>query len=184
MSNSNYLLINGSPNKQGHSMTFAQTVFDYLPLNVMHAYDININPCDDCKVCHHKLGCKHKDAMNIVIEHLIEADHLIIVSPIYFGALTDQLMKIFNRFQQLFEAKFTHQKPVTTFKTITLLSTAAATDKMFDGAKLTLSILKSLFDAKKTFFYGLTDTDTITDIRIAYKDKLSTIKSTLKKELI
>lgn len=156
-------------------MQVTRHIFKDKNPEIVHAYEENIHVCDDCKVCHFKLACKHIDAMPKIIEKMIHADTLIIASPIYFGALTDKIMRIINRFQQLFEAKFTHQKPVTTFKHLILISTcASSSEDMFRGAELTMHILKQLFSVEKTQHLTLTGTDNITDILTDYKDTIRT----------
>lgn len=161
-------------------MQVAKHVFDASNIQVFHAYEQNIHPCDDCKLCHHKLACKHKDDMDAIKKAIQHADTLILVSPIYFGALSDQCMRIINRFQMMFEAKFTHQKPFTTLKNIYLISTAASTDtSMFQGAKLTLSILKSLFSAEHTNALTLGGTDDCKDILATYQDEIASFKRSI-----
>ncbi len=159
-------------------MTVANAIF---PNTItLHAYDLTIAACDDCKLCHHTLGCKYHDDIDQVLKHFKPCDHLIIVSPIYFGALTDQLLKLFNRFQMLFEAKFTHQKPLFNISQLTLISTCAAKDdSMFAGATLTRDILASLFDSKQVHTLLLNNTDEIDDILITYEKEIVKFKKSV-----
>ena len=166
-------------------MNVVNALFEPNTLTTIHAYEQYLHPCDDCKVCRKHLRCKYTDAMQPVFKALKETNTLIIASPIYFGALTDQLMRIINRFQSLFEAKFTHEKTFTTIDNLILISTCASTDKtMFQGATLTLDILKKLFNSKNTLSLTLTNTESIKDITTTYKEAINTFKQTLKKELI
>jgi len=115
---------------------------------------------------------------------LDSVDTLVIASPIYFGSLSDTLMRIINRFQPYFEKKFTHKLPVPTIKNIYLISTCASqSTSMFNGPKVTLTILKDLFNATNTDTLTLTNTDHLEDVVIAYKEAIATFTSTIKKEL-
>ncbi|MFU8786015.1 MAG: flavodoxin family protein [Candidatus Izemoplasmataceae bacterium] len=181
---SKILMINGSPNLNGYTMACAEKIFEPFTYELLHAYRLNINPCDDCKVCHHVLRCKHKDAMESVIEKIKHSDTLILVSPVYFGAMTDQLLKIINRFQQLFEAKYTHKSTPIKLKNLYVISTCAAPhDTMFEGIKLTTSILKELFSVENVSIFTANNTDHITNILSENKSSIEQFSQQVKKEL-
>ncbi len=161
MSNSKTLLLNGSPNQNGHTLSLAKKIFNINEDDRLNAYDLNVNSCDDCKVCHHTMDCKFGDDMALFLNRLKEAKTLIIVSPIYFGSLTDKIMKVINRMQMVFERKFTHYKPYTTVEHLYTVSTCGVNnDQMFEGAKRTHEILTSLLDAKQAAFLSFGGTDT------------------------
>ncbi len=172
-------ILNGSPNKNGHSMRVAKALFHDIDV-LYHVYDLAIHPCDDCQVCHSTLHCKFDDDMRMVLSRLQDCEHLVMVSPIYFGALSDQLLKLINRFQMLFETKFTHQKAIMSIPRITLVCTCGANDEtMFVGAQRTLDILKTLFQAREVTMLGLKNTDTIEDILSAYKEDIEQYKKSV-----
>lgn|GEM_PF-878859 len=161
LSNSKRLIINGSPHKDSHTMTLATALFNTD--NIIHAYDKEVNSCDDCKYCNFKAGCKFKnDDMPFIIEKIHEADTLVIASPIYFGTLSDQTLKILNRFQQFFSAKFTLDGPYPKIKNLIMINTCGANNlTMFEGVKVTLNILKSLFDAERVEHITVANTDEV-----------------------
>ncbi len=49
------IIINGSPNKEGHTNKIVDSILEDININVeikyINCYDININPCIDCKYC-------------------------------------------------------------------------------------------------------------------------------------
>lgn len=160
-------------------MQVAKAIFNDFD-TIFNVYDLTINACDDCKVCHYSLNCKFDDDMSKVLDTLNNCDHLVLVSPIYFGSLSDQLMKLINRFQVLFEQKFTHQKAIIKLPKLTMISTCAAKDEgMFDGAKLTLKILENLFDVKEVNKLFLTNTDMIDDICQVYQEQIYQFKKSI-----
>lgn len=159
-------------------MTVANYVFPNT--KTFHAYDLNIASCDDCKVCHYKVKCQHKDDFEIVLNTLKTITHLVIVSPVYFGALSDQLLRILNRFQFLFEAKYTHQAPVIKIPKLTLIASAASKeDWMFDGVKLSFKLLISLFDSTEVHTLCLGNTDALKDILKTYKTEIDNLKKSV-----
>jgi multimeric flavodoxin WrbA len=165
-------------------MRVASHVLDPLDYTLLHAYDLRINPCDDCKVCHYKLACKHNDDHDIIIDALKATDTLILTTPIYFGAMSDQLLKVINRFQQLFERKYTHKRDDIKLKKLIVISTCASNDiTMFDGLKLTVRILNQLFSVEKTDLLLLNNTDN-EDPMITQIDRVNHFKESIKKALI
>ncbi len=154
------LILNGSPNKKGHSMTLAGEIFDVENANVLHLYDMEIASCDDCKACQHNIGCKFGDDWVKIYEALQNEDTLVLVSPIYFGALTDTLLRALNRFQQVFAAKFTHKIKTPNVKNLYLVATCGADNSvMFEGVDITMTILKQLLNAENMHAFTLTNTD-------------------------
>jgi multimeric flavodoxin WrbA len=133
---------------------------------IFHCYQMNIISCDDCKFCNHKLGCPKLDDMQKIYDALLKTDTLIISSPIYFGAFSNELMKVINRFQRYFAERFVHHKELN-FKINRLIAVSTAGSKqphMFDGAKITFDLLANLFQVKEKYFITSGDTDHISPI--------------------
>ncbi len=59
----------------------------------------DIHPCIACEKCHDgKLGCVFKDDMQELNPHLIEADAIALISPIYYYGFSAQLKAVIDRF--------------------------------------------------------------------------------------
>lgn len=115
-------------------------------IKIINTYDLQIESCDDCKYCEYKIGCTKKDQMEEIYTLLNNADTLILSSPIYFGTMTDKMMKVINRFQRYYSDKFIHEIDVPTFKNMLLICTQGSEKtRMFNGAKETFHILNRLF---------------------------------------
>jgi len=146
------LVINGSPNSNSSTLAIVNLLLkeNKSEINILNAYDLNIVSCNDCKYCSSKIGCSKEDDMEIVHNLLMEADSLIISSPIYFGALSDQTMKIINRFQRYFSQKFDlDDSSIPSFNNLILVTSQGSVKKnMTLGAKETLRILSYLFNPK------------------------------------
>ncbi len=59
----------------------------------------NIHPCIACEKCHNNNGgCVFKDDMELLNPHLLEADAIAFVSPIYYYDINAQLKAVIDRF--------------------------------------------------------------------------------------
>lgn len=147
------LIILGSPRKNGNSETLARNVASGIEQNsdatveFIRLNDLQISPCQGCGGCDKTSTCVINDDMTTLYEKVDNCDHLILVSPIYFYALSAQCKTFIDRFQARWARKylsgirFRHDEK----RQGTLLVTAATEGKkIFDGALLTA---RTLFDA-------------------------------------
>ncbi len=142
-------------------MRLARELLDSSKARIYSAYDMHARACTDCKRCMRKPGCIFDtDDASRLINALKDADTLIVVSPIHFGSLSSETMRILSRLQTLYNGKHTRKDSVTTLKTLKMITTAGANnERMFEGAKLTFNILKRLFEAENAEFITLGNTD-------------------------
>ncbi len=154
------LIILGSPRKNGNSETLAQSLAagitespdasgEFIRLN-----DLRITPCQGCGGCTTTGTCVIDDDMTALYDKVDSCDALLIVSPIYFYALSAQCKAFIDRFQARWARKYlcgiTFRKNEQ--RQGFLLATAATEGKkVFDGAVLTSKIL---FDALDLDFGG------------------------------
>lgn len=144
------LVLNGSPNKDSKTMKVVNQLLkdNSEKITRLNTYDLIVDSCDDCKYCDHQIGCSKKDDMTPIYTLLKSADTLIIASPIYFGGLSDKIMKVINRFQRYYSQKFVLKNMnIPQFKNLILVSTQGSDKvRMFNGAKETMNILTKLFE--------------------------------------
>lgn len=147
------LLLNGSPNKESKSLAIAKKTLANCEYKMINAYDYNIASCDDCKYCENKIGCSKRDSMDEIIDVLYSIDTLVISSPIYFGALSDRLLAIINRFQRFYGQKFTLNDSSTPKINTLIMITTQGSEKLFmnNGVLVTHQILTKLFEVKQDF---------------------------------
>jgi multimeric flavodoxin WrbA len=94
------LAVNGSPNKDGNTAAMLKEILkiaeregarsDYIDLSEMHIHD-----CKACMKCKKGELCPQKDGMEAVRPLIMEADVLMLGSPVYMGDETGQ-MKCFT----------------------------------------------------------------------------------------
>ena len=157
------LVINGSPRKDSKTMSITKKIIETTSqeITILNPYNLNIKSCDDCRYCSHTKGCIKKDDMDNLYQLLQECTTLIISSPVYFGAFTDQTMKLINRFQRYFGEKWIIKSDKTpVIKNLIAVSSAASINpKMFHGPSVTIDILSKLFSVEYSFTVFVSDSD-------------------------
>ena len=95
------LIINGSPRKNGNTVTMLSELKRYLNGEVFQVdtYYTKSSPCFDCRHCWTNAECIINDEMQDVYKMMDEADNFVIASPIYFGNLTGSLLNWASRLQ-------------------------------------------------------------------------------------
>ena len=101
------LIINGSPRKNGDTMTLVNEMIKYLngEVRIIHTYYEDISPCVDCRYCWKNNGCAINDGMQEIYTLLNEVDNVIIASPIYFSELTGKLLSFCSRLQLFYVSR-------------------------------------------------------------------------------
>jgi multimeric flavodoxin WrbA len=64
---------------------------------IVRVSDKDIKPCDACMSCRKTGECKIKDDLESVFNKMVEADGLILASPVYFGSATPQIKALIDR---------------------------------------------------------------------------------------
>jgi NAD(P)H-dependent FMN reductase len=135
-----------SPRRHGNS----ETLLDWL-LEAMAALpdvsvekivlgDVNVNPCRGCNACERLNRCVQRDDMDWIHDRIIEADCIVLASPIYCMGLCAQAKALVDRAQVFRSRKYVLKLPVVpverTGKRLGIfLSTAGQTwPHVFDGA--------------------------------------------------
>jgi multimeric flavodoxin WrbA len=115
-------------------------------------HDLQIAPCKEIYACKKDGECAIKDDFQTVRDALLEADGLMLASPIFFYSVTGQTKVFMDRFQSLWVKKYLIEK--TPFGDWTpkrkgyFISVGATRGKkLFDGTLLTL---KYFFDTIDT----------------------------------
>lgn len=107
------VIFNGSPRKNGDTKAIIDALIDRIPgeVTVLNAYDDLIKGCVDCRFCWKKPTCAFPDFKRL--DDLIQpADNLILASPIYFGELTGDLLRMLSKVQVYWSAKFLRKEDI------------------------------------------------------------------------
>ena len=96
------LLLNGSPHKNGATARILQEVEKELNKENIKTEIINvgceqISGCLACGYCYKNEKCVKDDIVNIVSEKFLEADGLVIGSPVYYASANGTLISFLDR---------------------------------------------------------------------------------------
>ena len=129
----NILILSGSPRKNGNTdllvEAFSKGASEKHHVEVFSVHDFRVHPCMGCNACFTSEGntCVQKDDMSLIYGKLVNADMLVIASPVYFYGLSAQLKAIIDRCHNPIRDTF-HIK-----KAALILVGAASLPELFDS---------------------------------------------------
>jgi multimeric flavodoxin WrbA len=129
---------------------------------------LKISPCLEIYACFKDGNCAIKDDMQSLYDKLLEADHVIFASPIFFYGITSQAKAVIDRCQALWARRHVlgmGKEDKRERRGVFISVGATQGKKLFDGAVLTL---KYFFDAIGVKYSG--------DLLIRGIDKKSQIR--------
>ncbi|MDR2339526.1 MAG: flavodoxin family protein [Deltaproteobacteria bacterium] len=98
------LAVNGSPRPKGNTSVMIEWCLEAIEDGGLktEVYQVGGKPVLGCKACYgcarqEKPRCVQKDFMNELIAKAIEAEALILASPVYFADLTPELKAVIDR---------------------------------------------------------------------------------------
>ncbi len=150
----------GSPRRHGNSETLLDWVLEEMEKQPdveveKHALaDINIAPCKGCNACEKLNACVQKDDIVWVEEKIIEADIIILSSPIFCMGIAAQPKALIDRAQVFRSRKFVLKLPVVPPERkgkrigIFLASAGQDWDYVFDAAIPSVKCLFNVIDVK------------------------------------
>ncbi len=92
----------GSPRVNGNTERLAQQALDAvaaegIETEVIRLAGLEIAPCDACMACRGTDMCSIQDDFQKVYPKLLEADGIILASPVYFGSATANIKALMDR---------------------------------------------------------------------------------------
>ena len=97
------LVLTGSPRKGGNSATLADNFIKgaeeagHMVVRFDAAFK-NVHPCIGCNKCGMDGPCIFDDDFEFVRNHIIEADAVVFVTPMYYFGISTQLKAVIDRF--------------------------------------------------------------------------------------
>ena len=118
--------------------------------------DWDISGCRECRRCEIDGNCVIQDQMQKLYPKLLQADYIILASPIFFYGVTAQVKRMIDRCQALWARKYILKKTSVQEKSARrkgwFLSVAGSRgEKVFQGAILTV---RYFFDALNVEYAG------------------------------
>ena len=113
---------------------------------------LNIAPCKEYNTCIRDGKCAIRDEMNDIYPKLLEADAIIVASPIFFYGVTSQLKALIDRCQALWARKYILKQTLSYpgRKGAFLAVGATSGEKLFDGCLLTMKYFFQAVDVDYT----------------------------------
>jgi len=92
----------GSPRVNGNTERLAQQALDAIAAEgieteVIRLAGLDIAPCNACMACRNKPECSIQDDFQSVYPRMLEADGIILASPVYFGSATANIKALMDR---------------------------------------------------------------------------------------
>ena len=151
-SNMKVLGIMGSPRRQSNTEILLDKALEGAreagaEVEKVLASKLKISPCLEIYACRKDGDCAIKDDMQLLYKKLLEADHIIFASPIFFYGVTSQAKALVDRCQALWVRKHVldmGKEDKRVRRGIFISVGATRGTKLFDGAVLTV---KYFFDA-------------------------------------
>jgi multimeric flavodoxin WrbA len=115
---------------------------------------LKISPCLEIYACRKDGNCAIKDDMQALYDKLLEADHIVFASPIFFYGVTSQAKAIIDRCQALWVRRHVlgiGKEDKRERRGVFISVGATRGKKLFDGAVLTV---KYFFDAIGVKYFG------------------------------
>jgi len=151
-SNMKVLGIMGSPRRQSNTELLLDRALEGArgagaEVEKVLVSKLKISPCLEIYACRKDGNCAIKDDMQALYDKLLEADHIVFASPIFFYGVTSQAKAVIDRCQALWVRKHVlgmgkEDKRARRGVFISVGATRGA--KLFEGAVLTV---KYFFDA-------------------------------------
>lgn len=127
---------------------------------------LNIAPCKEHYGCLKDGNCVIRDDMDDVYPKILDADVVIVASPIFFYTVSAQLMLLISRCQALWARKYVLKNMDIPLKKGAFIGVGATKgEKLFDGPKLTIK-----------YFFQAINADYAEELLIRGVDKMGEIK--------
>lgn len=104
------VILKGSPRKNGNTAALADRLAEGAEaagaqVDNFYLHGMDISPCDACDACRTETytGCIIEDDMQMIYPKLLEADALVIASPVYYFTMSAQTKLFMDRCYALTE---------------------------------------------------------------------------------
>jgi len=92
----------GSPRQVGNTRYLVNEALEVLKkegidVELILLSEKRVAPCEACGACGELLNCRIEDDFQEIYPKMVEADGIIVGSPVYFGSATPQIMALLDR---------------------------------------------------------------------------------------
>jgi len=156
----------GSPRRGGNTDLLLEEVLkgigqEEVEIQRVYPAELSISPCRGCRKCEERGKCVINDQMQEVYSRLLQADAIILASPIFFYGLTAQAKTLIDRCQALWARRYVLKMGSgrkARAKGWFIAVGATRGSQLFQGAALTVKYFFDALDAEyigELFFPGV-----------------------------
>lgn len=113
-------------------------------VDILTPSQLHLQFCRGCRYCEHTGFCVIKDDMNEVIRKLLEADRIVVSTPVFFYGLPASFKALVDRVQPLWARRYIFGETMPERMGFLLAVGATRGEQLFEGVVLTI---KYFFDA-------------------------------------
>lgn len=161
----------GSPRRNGSSETLLNQSLEILQpvaekTTLIRLSALNINPCTECGSCYVTGDCIIRDAMTPLYHQILDADVILVATPIFFSTVPAQLKVFIDRFQSIWAKKFLLKKKVRSreAKLIAVVTGAREKEEELSCTLRPLKALAATIDADYAGEIAYLDVENPTDL--------------------
>ncbi|MDR0738790.1 MAG: NAD(P)H-dependent oxidoreductase [Oscillospiraceae bacterium] len=145
------ILFFGSANKNGFTFKILNKILKKLDEKynflLIDAYEKKVHPCIGCEFCKNNFRCKFKDFEDID-KNIVNAELIIVASPVYNLSIPSTLKAIFDRFQPYYFLNSSDNKKKIKKKRAILVLTCGSDETDFTIVQKQISASLSLINSK------------------------------------
>jgi len=117
---------------------------------------LSMSPCVECNSCHKTGRCRIEDSFQTAFAKMLEADRLVLATPVFFMAVSAQAKLLIDRCQCLWARKYVLKAPLypdgpRDRRAMVIAVGGSRSKKMFDSVALTM---KYWFDALEVGYFA------------------------------
>lgn len=119
----------------------------------IHSPDYNVSPCIECNACYETGLCKVQDDYQQLLKKILDANHIIFATPVFFMTVCAQAKMLIDRCQCLWAHKYVLKKelitPVHVRRGMVIAVGGSRSKKQFECIRLTM---KYYFDSLQVHY--------------------------------
>jgi multimeric flavodoxin WrbA len=150
----------GSPRRHGNSETLLDWVLGGMStdkdvfIEKVALTDADINPCKGCNACEKLNKCVQRDGMDVYHDKIVDADIILLSSPIFCMGVASQVKALIDRAQVFRSRKYVLKLPIVPVERkgkrlgVFLASAGQKWDYVFDAAIPSVKCFYHVIDIK------------------------------------
>jgi multimeric flavodoxin WrbA len=110
------LAVAGSARRRGNSDTLLEAALEVFrqrgeKVQVVYPMQLTISPCLSCNACFKTGACIQHDEMGPLYERFLEADRIVVATPVYFTNVPGHFKVMIDRFQCFYARTYLEGNP-------------------------------------------------------------------------